>query len=160
MDYNVVGRLWRISDQFPTKTKNLKSSEFRRPFPTNIRGNMARRNFPTTFRRHSDKTYNRCSRRKFVGIYRGTSDDIPINRYNRYRRRYSVGIFRRISDEPCFHRKSLAKYRWHSDDKGFHLNLEMSSVIHRNVPTTFRRTRQVRRNVVGIFRRITEDMCF
>ncbi|KAF2538481.1 hypothetical protein F2Q68_00020371 [Brassica cretica] len=48
---------------------------------------MARRNFPTTFRRHSDKTCNRCSRRKFVGIYRRTSDDIPINRYNRYRRR-------------------------------------------------------------------------
>ncbi|KAF3581237.1 hypothetical protein DY000_02035416 [Brassica cretica] len=34
---------------------------------------------PTTFRRHSDKKCNRCSRRKFVGIFRRISDDIPIN---------------------------------------------------------------------------------
>uniref|UniRef100_A0A0D3AWT5 Uncharacterized protein n=1 Tax=Brassica oleracea var. oleracea TaxID=109376 RepID=A0A0D3AWT5_BRAOL len=40
---------------------------------------MVRRNFPTTFRRHSDKKCNRCSRRKFVGIFRRISDDIPIN---------------------------------------------------------------------------------
>ncbi|KAF2615704.1 hypothetical protein F2Q70_00013366 [Brassica cretica] len=40
---------------------------------------MVRRNFPTTFRRHSDKKCNRCSRRNFVGIFRRISDDIPIN---------------------------------------------------------------------------------
>ncbi|KAF3531818.1 hypothetical protein DY000_02038648 [Brassica cretica] len=57
----------------------MKSSEFRRPFPTEFRRNMGRQNFPTTFRRHSDKKCNRCSRRKFVGIFRRISDDIPIN---------------------------------------------------------------------------------
>ncbi|KAF3530525.1 hypothetical protein DY000_02041395 [Brassica cretica] len=57
----------------------MKSSEFRRPFPTEFRRNMVRRNFPTTFRRHSDKKCNRCSRRKFVGIFRRISDDILIN---------------------------------------------------------------------------------
>uniref|UniRef100_A0A0D3AKF1 Uncharacterized protein n=1 Tax=Brassica oleracea var. oleracea TaxID=109376 RepID=A0A0D3AKF1_BRAOL len=57
----------------------MKSSEFRRPFPTEFRRNKGRRNIPTTFRRHSDKKYNRCSRRKFVGIFRRISDDIPIN---------------------------------------------------------------------------------
>ncbi|KAF3577024.1 hypothetical protein DY000_02034707 [Brassica cretica] len=40
---------------------------------------MVRRKIPTTFRRHSDKKCNRCSRRKFVGIFRRNSDDIPIN---------------------------------------------------------------------------------
>lgn len=99
-DDTAVGHFGRNSDRFPTKTKNLKSSEFRRLIPTNFRENMGRRNIPTTFRRYSDKQYNRCSRRKVVGIFRQISDDMPMKRYNRYGRRYSVGIFRRISDEP------------------------------------------------------------
>ena len=78
-DTKVVGHLRRNTDKFPTKSKKMKSSEFRRPFPTEFRRHTVRRNFPTTFRRHSDKKCNRCSRRKFVGIFRRISDDIPIN---------------------------------------------------------------------------------
>ncbi|KAF3506437.1 hypothetical protein F2Q69_00006115 [Brassica cretica] len=78
-DTKVVGHLRRNTDKFPTKSKKMKSSEFRRPFPTEFRRHTVRRNFPTTFRRHSDKKCNRCSRRKFVGIFRRNSDDIPIN---------------------------------------------------------------------------------
>ena len=63
-----------VFDGFPTKTKNLKSSEFRRPIPTNFQENTARRNFPTTFRRHSDKTYNHCSRRNITMKFRRHSD--------------------------------------------------------------------------------------
>ena len=73
----VVGIPSANSDEFPKKHGSSEFSDFRQLFD----------DIPI-------KIYNRCSRRKFVGIYRRNSDDIPINRYNRYGRRYSVGIFR------------------------------------------------------------------
>ena len=71
-----------------------------------FRQNKGRRNFPMTFRRHSDKKCNRCSRRKFVGIFRRISDDIPINST-------VVGIPSEFSDEfPTNHVTVADKYIW------------------------------------------------
>ncbi|CAN6827805.1 unnamed protein product, partial [Brassica oleracea] len=51
----------------------------RRTFVTDYRPISDETRVVGIFRRHSDKKCNRCSRRKFVGIFRRISDDIPIN---------------------------------------------------------------------------------
>ncbi|KAF3532195.1 hypothetical protein DY000_02041646 [Brassica cretica] len=97
-DINVVGRLGRITDQFPTKSKNLKSSEFRRPFLTEFRRN-----------------------KKVVG----SSDEIPTNFFfptKRCRRTVSGGV-KKNGGQGDVVVVGFTSHRFRLEEIGFHFNM-------------------------------------
>ena len=98
-------------------------------------GQYFRRFFLTTFRRDTDETYNFM----FVGISSEISDEIPT----------------KVRSSEISDKIPTEYYNF-----GVWIGIWSSSELHRNIPTEVRRVFDFRRNVVGIFRRISDETNF